>query len=60
VVVERARAQLPRELEQFLHRLVHEPLELAKLLGHRRRIGVVHEGLEAEKDGGERLVHLVV
>ena len=59
VVVERRGAQLAREVEQLVHRLVHEPLELGHLLRVRGR-GLLGQRLEAQQDRRKRLVHLVV
>ena len=59
VVVQRRRAQLAGEVEQLVHRLVHEPLQLGHLgraLGRR----LVGERLQPQQDRGERLVDLVV
>ena len=59
VVVQRGRAQLARELQQLVHGLVHERLELHHLRREPRR-RVLGERLESQQDRGERLVHLVV
>ena len=59
VVVERGRAQLAGQVQEFLHRLVHEPLQLGDLV-HALGRAVMGERLEAQQDRGERLVHLVV
>ena len=59
VVVERGRAQLAREVQELLHRLVGEALGLLQLGA--QRVRRVHRGrLEAQQDAGERLVDLVV
>ena len=59
VVVERRGPQLAGEVEQLLHRLVHQLLELGHLRSALRR-GVLGERLEAQQDRGEGLVDLVV
>ena len=60
VVVERGRAQLAREVQQLLHRLRGERLDLLELRAQpgRRRRAIV--GLQAQQDRGQRLVDLVV
>ena len=59
VVVERRRAQLAGQAEQLLHRLVGEALGLLELVGELGRRVLGGRG-EAQRDGGERLVDLVV
>src|SRR5262249_3076612 len=53
-------AKLAGELKELLHRLVDEPLELRQLALELGRVRVLHQGLEAKQDRGERLVDLVV
>ena len=59
VVVERAGAQLARQVEQLLHRLVGQQLGLAQLPAQRVP-RVLGGGLQPQDDRGERLVDLVV
>jgi hypothetical protein len=59
VVVERARAELAGQVQELLHRLVHEQLQLGDLR-HVHGGAVLGQRLEAQQDGGERLVHFVV
>ena len=59
MVVERRGAQLAREVEQLVHGLVHEPLELRHLLRVLGR-GLLRQRLQPQQDRRERLVHLVV
>jgi hypothetical protein len=59
VVVERRGAQLARQVQQLLHRLVGEALGLLQL-GPQRVRGVHRRRLEAQQDAGQRLVDLVV
>ena len=58
VVVERRRAQLARQVEQLVHRLV--PSRLSSATSGAARRAVLGERLEAQQDRGERLVDLVV
>ena len=53
------RPQLARQPQQLLHRLVHQALQRADLRGQLLR-RLFAQRLQAQQDGGERLVHLVV
>ena len=59
MVVEHRRAQLARERQQLLHRLARQPLGLGQLAAQLRR-RALDRRLEPQRDGGQRLVDLVV